>query len=116
MPPVLDSGPASVLTEYPPPQPLSVRGGDDLPGQGGVLHLSRRPAGQQQRRLLLREFSQDEKQDESCQSQKLGTYGIPGLTFHKTQWCFPMLLPNVASQGCFPMLLPNVASQFRFPN
>ena len=41
------------LPEYLPS--LSVRGGDDLSGQGGVLHLSRRPAGQQQRPLLLRE-------------------------------------------------------------
>ena len=43
-------------------------------GQGGVQRLSRRPSRQQQRCLLLREFSQDETQDESCQSQKLGRH------------------------------------------
>ena len=75
------------LPEYPPPQrrPLSLRGGDDLPGQGGVLHLSRRPAGQQQRRLLLREgparsvgeeteVCQTETQDQSPQSQEEGRH------------------------------------------
>ena len=73
------------LPEYPPPQPLSVRGGDDLSGKGGVLHLSRRPAGQQQRRLLLREgparshceeteVCEAETQDQSAQSQEEGRH------------------------------------------
>ena len=73
------------LPEYPPPQrrPLSLRGGDDLPGQGGVLHLSRRPAGQQQRRLLLREGPARSLREETqvCQTEAQDVSGgrsLPG--------------------------------------